>query len=196
MSHTIDFYYDFLSPYSYLALTQLAELASRSGAKIVYKPIEVLKVMARVGNSPTTVQCAAKGKYAIIDLARWAKIYDVPLVRNPHHRSIDGRPLLLGAVAAGRRGQAAAYTRAIFEGVWIRQSGFADDAETLDMLLQGGFEGGEAVLAARNDAQAELDSLIDEAVETGVFGVPSFKVGDSLFFGNDRLDFLAQELNR
>ena len=99
MSQTIEFYFDFRSPYSYLAHTQLPALAARFGALVTYKPIDVLEVMARVGNSPTTVLCAAKARYAQADLARWAQAYGVPLQPNPHNRAIAPRPLLLGAMA-------------------------------------------------------------------------------------------------
>lgn len=194
MTRTLDFYYDFLSPYSYLAFTRLPALAQAAGATIAFKPIDVIEVMERVGNAPTTVLCAAKGRYALADMARWAGKYGVPITRNPHFRSIAGRPLLLGAVAAARIGQAEAYSRAIFEGVWTKQAAFADDAQTLEVLREGGFKDAEAVLAARDDAEGDLQSLIDEATKGGVFGVPSFKVGEALFFGNDRLSFVEEAL--
>ena len=194
MSKCIDFYYDFLSPYAYLAFSQLPSFARRTGAEVIFKPVEVLKVMARVGNSPTTILCAPKGRYAVADLARWASAYGIPLNRNPHHRSIAARPLLLGAVAAAKQGRIEAYSRAVFDGVWVKQAAFADDTEMLDVLRQSGFEDADAVLAGRSEAGAELDALVDEAVSAGVFGVPSFTIAGKLFFGNDRLNFLEQAL--
>lgn len=196
MTRTIEFYYDFVSPYSYLAFTQLPAIAARAGATIAYKPIDVLEVMKRVGNAPTTVLCHAKGRYARADLGRWVKRYGVPFAPNPHFRNMVSRPLLLGAIAAGRLGQSEAYARAVFEGVWVRQAGFADDVEMLSVLQAGGFEDGEAILRSRDDMADELEKAIADAVDRGVFGVPSFIVGDALFFGNDRLDFLAAELER
>jgi 2-hydroxychromene-2-carboxylate isomerase len=78
----------------------------------------------------------------------------------------------------------------------VHQAVFADDAETLAVLRQGGFDQAEDVLAVRDGLAGDLDAVIDAAVAAGVFGVPSFKVGDALFFGNDRLNFLAEELAR
>ncbi len=60
MNQRVDFYYDFLSPYSYLAFSQLPSFARRAGAEVIFKPVEVLKVMARVGNSPTSILCIPK----------------------------------------------------------------------------------------------------------------------------------------
>lgn len=79
MARAIEYFYDFRSPYSYLAYTQLRLM---DGA-IVPKPMQILKVMERVGNVPTTITCAAKGRYARTDLGRWAQRYGVMLAHQP-----------------------------------------------------------------------------------------------------------------
>lgn len=194
MARTINFYYDFLSPYSYLAATQLPKLAQRTGASIAYKPIDALELMQRVGNAPTTLLCESKGRYARLDLGRWAARYGVPFSPNPNLRSIDGRALLLGAVVASSLGETRAYNQAIFQGIWVHQAAFADDTETLAILERAGFDHGEAVLTGRDQASESLNSFISEAVQAGVFGAPSFKLEEELFFGNDRLAFLEEAL--
>ncbi|HBM87012.1 MAG TPA: hypothetical protein DD437_00550 [Rhodobiaceae bacterium] len=73
MTKSIQFFFDFVSPYSYLAMTQLPPLAERTGATIDYRPINVIALQKKVSNRPTTVECPAKGRYAMADLARWAK---------------------------------------------------------------------------------------------------------------------------
>jgi 2-hydroxychromene-2-carboxylate isomerase len=196
MSRLIEFHYDFLSPYSYLAFTRLPALAERWQAEIVYRPIEVLKVMAAVGNAPTTVLCPAKGRYATADLARWAQSYGVAFNRNPHHRRIDGGALLQGAVLATRDGRAAQYAGAIFKAMWVDQAAFADDAEIARILAEAGFPDGESLVANRREAQPELDALNAAAAAAGIFGVPSFTLNGELFFGNDRLDFLEAALRQ
>ena len=90
---TIDFYFDFRSPYSYLAHSQLGSL----GAGVNYRPMDVVAVMKQVGNTPTTVTCQAKGQYARADLQRWAKRYGLPL-RPRKDRQSHRRP----EAAAGR----------------------------------------------------------------------------------------------
>jgi 2-hydroxychromene-2-carboxylate isomerase len=77
MTRTIDFYFDFPSPYAYLAHTQFPGIAAEHGARIVYHPFRILELMRIVGNRPTTIECKNKGKYASADLQRWVKRYKV-----------------------------------------------------------------------------------------------------------------------
>jgi 2-hydroxychromene-2-carboxylate isomerase len=75
MTRTIEFYFDFPSPYSYLAQTQLPKIAAEHGATVTYHPFRILELMTIVGNRPTTIECKNKGKYAGVDLQRWTKRY-------------------------------------------------------------------------------------------------------------------------
>ena len=113
MTQTIEFFYDFRSPYSYLAFTQLRQM----DVDIALRPMQILKVMDRVGNVPTTITCAAKGRYARVDLARWAKRYGVPL--NPSDmRANDGDALSRAVLAAGSPEEAAEVTLALYRAIW------------------------------------------------------------------------------
>ncbi len=196
MTKTIQFFFDFLSPYSYLAMTQLPGLAERTGATIEYRPINVIELMKRVKNRPTTVECPAKGRYAMADLARWAKKYAVPLAPNPNFQTIDTNPLLLGAVAAESVGQAEEYVRAVFEGVWVKGAAFADDQELATLLEDAGVSQVAEILEGRGQA-GDTQAVYQQAAEAaGVFGVPSMVIGNELYFGNDRFDFLEEALAR
>src|SRR5690606_34151483 len=96
MTRSIEFFYSFGSPYSYLAFTQLREMDVR----IAYRPMRILEVMEKVGNVPTTITCAAKGRYARMDLARWCQRYGIPL--NPSNmRGNDGDACSRAVLAAG-----------------------------------------------------------------------------------------------
>ena len=84
MTRTIDFYFDFPSPYSYLAHTQLSRIAAEHSAAVAYHPFRILELMKIVGNRPTTIECRNKSKYAGADLQRWTRRYKVDFARNPH----------------------------------------------------------------------------------------------------------------
>jgi 2-hydroxychromene-2-carboxylate isomerase len=108
MTRTIDFYFDFPSPYSYLAHTQLPRIAAEHGAAVAYHPFRILELMKIVGNRPTTIECKNKGKYAGADLQRWTRRYNVDFARNPHSKSFDFAELDRGALVAiemGERGR-------------------------------------------------------------------------------------------
>src|ERR1700693_3795976 len=85
----LEFYFDFPSPYSYLASTQLQRLAAAHGVTIAYHPFRILELMKIVGNRPTTIESKAKGRYAGADLTRWVRRYGVAFERNPNRGSFD-----------------------------------------------------------------------------------------------------------
>lgn len=188
----IEFFYDFRSPYSYMAYTQLREMK----VDIALRPMQILKVMEKVGNVPTTITCAAKGRYARADLGRWAQRYGVAL--NPSDmRTNDGDACSRAVLAAGSPAEAAAITLALYRACWSEGKPLATTDDILAAITAAGI--GSAAIAARIDAPdviAQLAANTDEAAERGVFGSPTIFVGDAMFFGNDRLDFVREELAR
>lgn len=192
MTHQVEFFYDFRSPYSYLAFTQLREMDVR----IAFRPMRILEVMEKVGNVPTTITCAAKGRYARMDLARWCQRYGIPL--NPANvRNVDGAACSRAVLAAGSPDAADAITLALYRAIWSEGKTLATSADILAEIAAAGLDA--APIAARMDAPdviAQLDANTEEAAERGVFGSPTVFVGDTMFFGNDRLDFVREELAR
>jgi len=194
MTRTIRFYFDFLSPYTYLALTQLGDLAARHRATVEFTPISVLAVMKLTDNTPTTIISKAKGAYAMADVGRWARRYGVPVGRDRAQRQIDDARLLAGAAIAGELGQIEPYARAVFGAVWGDGPAIADDDVLAGVLRAGGVSDIEAILSDRDRGAAIVEANVAAAAEAGIFGVPSFTLGGELFFGNDRLTFLEEAL--
>lgn len=197
MPQDVDFFFDFISPYTYLADTQLAALQERTGARIRYRPMHLLNLMKLVGNVPTTVICANKMKYAGQDLGRWVARYGVPFQMNPHLFAGDQSLSLKGALVAQKQGPdaAGAYNRAIFRAFWI-DAVDTNDRRRLEACLEAAGLDGRRILEAAE--QSEYADLLAKntgfAVECGVFGSPTFIVGEEMFFGNDRLEFLEERL--
>lgn len=188
---SVEFFFDFRSPYSYLANSQLDGLS----AEVVYRPMDVLGVMEAVGNSPTTVLCAAKGRYARTDLGRWAALYGAPLSPNPRMREFDGRRLLRAALAADELGLARPAIDALFAAMWAGAASLGTAAEIAQVLDAAGLDG--AALEPLIDEprlDAALAAATQRAADAGVFGAPTFVAGAQMFFGNDRLDFLRRHL--
>lgn len=185
----VSFYFDFLSPYSYLARTQFGAL----NAPIRSIPISVLHVMEMVNNTPTTITCSVKNAYAQKDLVRWATRYAAPLVA-ADYEALDGELLLRVATAAKDPELREKVVDAIFAGVW----GGAGDASPggLPALLKAaGLPADELIAAADTDAIRQALNAADEAAAAaGVFGAPTLRVGNELFFGNDRLDFVREAI--
>ncbi|HEY0649101.1 2-hydroxychromene-2-carboxylate isomerase [Phenylobacterium sp.] len=192
MTQRLEFFFDFASPYSYLAHSQLGGL----GAEVAVRPMRVLKVMEAVGNQPTTIQSAAKGRYAFADLGRWAARYGVPInARNM--RKNDSAACARAVLAAGRLGKAREATAALFHAFWGAGEPLTTNWEILAVLDKAGLDI-KALEPLLDDPSVatELDANTTEAAERGVFGAPTIFVGEDMFFGNDRLDFVRERLNQ
>ena len=190
MTRQVEFFYDFRSPYSYLAFTQLRQM----DLSIVLKPMQILKVMERVGNVPTTITCAAKGRYARVDLGRWAQRYGVML--NPSDmKANDGDAMSRAVLAAATPELAAEVTLALYRAIWSNGETLESTAAILAAVAGAGID--MTAVARTIDASettAQLEANTDEAVMRGVFGSPTVFVGDAMFFGNDRIEFVREEL--
>jgi 2-hydroxychromene-2-carboxylate isomerase len=189
----VDFYFDFRSPYSYLANSQLRAM----GVAPRYKPMDVLAVMQQVGNTPTTVVCAAKGRYARADLQRWASRYGIPLERPKDPKAIDARRLLRAVLKAVGSDQGSGVVDAIFAARWARGAPLATLDDLGQALATAGIDPGPIVSDVDEDGlDQQLSAATRAAGELGVFGAPTFIVGGEMFFGNDRLDFLREYLEK
>ena len=195
MNRSVEFFFDFGSPASYLAYTQLPKIAAECHAQIVWRPMLLGGVFKATGNSsPVTVP--AKGRWMFDDLNRWAKRYGVPFAHNPH---FPVNTLTLMRIAIGlqmvRPADFANYSDAIFGAMWRDPCNLGDPALLSAVILQAGLEAEATLaLAAQADVKARLITVTEEAVARGVFGAPSFFVGEQMFFGQDRLDFVREAL--
>jgi 2-hydroxychromene-2-carboxylate isomerase len=195
MSRQIEFYFDFVSPYSYLATTQFPQVRAETGAEIVYTPFRILELMKLVGNRPTTVECKNKGVYAGADIQRWVARYRAPYAPNPHRRGFDHDLLRRVALAAIEQGHGDTFVRTVYRAIWAGDVNLADRSSLAALLERSGLDG-EALLETAGEARYGelLDNSTEAAAQRGVFGSPTFFVGDQMFFGNDRLDFVVEAL--
>jgi len=195
MAKPIEFFFDYVSPYSYLGNSELERVAARAGAEIVYRPMFLGGVMQATGNRPPGT-VAAKGAYMTRDLERWARRYGVPMAMNPHF-PLNTLGAMRGALVALDDGTFPAYHRAMFQAMWRDGVNLADEPAYRAVVEAAGLDVEQ--LCARRADQAVKDRLranTDEAIARGAFGAPSFFVGEELFFGNDRLDFVAEAVGR
>ncbi|QFG31573.1 2-hydroxychromene-2-carboxylate isomerase [Pseudomonas umsongensis] len=196
MSKTVEFYFDLGSPATYLAYTQLPKICEQTDSQLVYVPILLGGVFKATGNaSPATVP--AKGRYMFIDLDRYAKRYGVPLKINPHF-PINTLVLMRAVTGMQMRHpeRFAAFVDCMFKALWIEGRNLNDPATVGAVLSENGFDPEEILaLSAEEDVKSALKDTTEKAVQRGVFGAPSMFVGEQLFFGQDRLDFVIEALS-
>ena len=196
MAKQLEFFFDYGSPFSYLANIQLPGFAKRNAAAVVYRPILLGAVLKATGNSsPMTVP--AKARYFAEELRRWAARYGVAFRLNPHPFIGNTLPLMRGAVASQKLGVFSAYHDTIYRAVWAEGLDLGDKAVLSDVLQRSGVNFAELIAASESqDVKDSLRRHTEDAVARGVFGAPTFFVGNEMFWGNDRFDFVEEALRR
>ncbi|MBP6850308.1 MAG: 2-hydroxychromene-2-carboxylate isomerase [Rhodoferax sp.] len=195
MHKSVDFLFDFGSPAAYLAWTQLPQLIADTGATVNAQPILLGGVFQATGNrAPITVPL--KGSYLFKDLNRYARHYGVPLVMNPHFpiNTITLMRIDVGMLESGHPGLQA-YRDVVFQAIWVTQRNMGDTDTVAQVLADAGLDA-PALLAMAADPQVKeaLKVRTQQAVDRGAFGAPTFFVGDEMFWGQDRLDFVRAAL--
>jgi len=195
MRKTVDFFFDVGSPASYLAWTQLPGMCESHGAELVYRPMLLGGVYQATGNaSPATIP--VKARYWQLDYERHARRYGVPLKENVHFPIIT---LFLMRAITGiqlrRPEQLQQLLGCVFKALWIDALNLNDPKLTADILKAGGFDPAEIERLTQDpETKAALKATTEEAVKRGVFGAPTIFVGDQMFFGQDRMDFVREAL--
>jgi len=192
---TFEFWYDFGSTATYLAWTQLAALEAATGAKAVWKPMLLGAVFQAAGNqSPANIP--AKGKYIFADFARFAKRYGVTLNRNPYF-PINTLLLMRIAVVLQMKGDARFldYCHAAFNSIWVESLNMTDPVVAAEVIGRAGFDAQALIaLASEQSTKDALKAATQAAVDRGIFGAPTFFVGEQMFWGQDRMDFVKEAL--
>ena len=193
MPRTLEFYFDYGSPYCYLADTQVEAIAQRAGATLVRKPMLLGGVFKATGNH-SPAELPQKSAWSAFDMPLWARHYGVPFQRNPFF-PVNTLALMRGAAAAQIDGLFERYHPAVFKAMWVEGRNLNDMKEVVAVLSAAGLD--PEKLGARlqdQDVKDRLKATTDEAVARGVFGAPTCFVDNMMFFGNDRLPFVEMAL--
>ena len=195
MSKSFEFWFDLGSPAAYLAWQRLPALQRRTSAAAIHKPMLLGGVFKAQGNaSPVTIP--AKGKWILADLARIARIDGVPLAYGPGF-PINTLALMRGAIGIQMREPARfdAYVDAMFDAMFAKPRDLQDPKVIAEVLKAAGFDAAQIMaLAADAEVKQALIRNTEAAVAKGVFGAPTFFVGEAMFWGQDRMDAVAEAL--
>lgn len=195
MTRAVEFYFDVGSPAAYLAWTQLPKIVQQAGCEIEYRPFLLGGVFQATGNR-SPMEVPAKGQYMQDDLQRFARRYGVPFRHNPHF-PINTLTLMRGALGLQMREpkRMVPYVDAVYRAIWVDGKNMNDPATVAAVLQQAGFDPEKLLALAQDPAvKDELKVVTQEAVARGAFGAPTFFVGDQMFWGQDRLDFVKEGL--
>jgi 2-hydroxychromene-2-carboxylate isomerase len=196
MAKSFEFWFDLGSPAAYLAWKRLPKLLARTGASVVHKPMLLGGVFKATGNaSPVTIP--AKGKWLLADLARTARKDGVPLGYPPGF-PINTLALMRTAIGLQMRKpeRFAPFVDAMYDAIFGSPRDLRDEKVVAEALAAAGFAPAEIMaLAADAEVKQALIRNTEEAVARGVFGAPTFFVGEAMFWGQDRMDAVAEALS-
>lgn len=188
----LDFHFDFISPYAYLASTKIEAIAARHGRRVRWHPFRLGITVVKVMGLRPLMQTPLKSDYITSDIRRLAQVLDVPLKRNG---GLDDPLPPARLFYALPEEQAAPLAKALLHACWAEGRDIADEAVLIE-LGEGCGVGEETVRAALSDqaTRQRLNDATSAAMARGVFGSPTFVVGDELFWGVDRLWLLDHYL--
>lgn len=196
----IEFVFDFGSPNAYLAWKVLPRLAAEAGAAVDIVPCLLGGIFKATNNrSPVEAFGEVKGKlaYEQLETRRFVARHGLSAFRMNPHFPVNTLTIMRGLIAARRAGVGERYLEAVLAAMW-EQGEKMDDPEVIRRVLDAARLDGQALLAATQDSEvkAELVANTERAVARGVFGIPTFFVGDEMFFGKDRLEQAVEEARR
>ncbi|PSL17672.1 2-hydroxychromene-2-carboxylate isomerase [Shimia abyssi] len=192
----IDYYFATISPYAYLAGGRLEEIASKQGATITYKPLDIMALFARTGGTSPKDRHPSRQEYRAQDMIYQSKMLDMPLNLAPAYFPTNMAPssyAIIAAQAAGG-GDLGALTQSILRACWVEERDVAQDEVIRACLEAAGFDPALADTGLLAGAETYARNL-EEAVSAGVFGSPFYITdGDVRFWGQDRLTYLDRHL--
>jgi len=186
----LEFWYEFGSTYSYPAAMRIERLAAEAGVEVRWRPFLLGPIFQTLGwnDSPFNI-FAAKGRYMWCDLTRVCEAEGLALKLPPVKFPQNGLKAARIALAGEREGWTPAFTRAVFTANYAEQKDISEDATLRAILAALGVDADAACAAANTPENKDaLRRQTEEAASRGLFGAPSFTIGDELFWGNDRLE--------
>lgn len=200
MTKTVEFLFDFASPNAYLSHRVIPDIEARTGCRFVYTPVLLGGLFKLTNNqAPMVAFGNVKNKmpYEMLETRRFIARHRLDAFTFNPHFPVNTLQVMRAAVAADQDGILPAYVEAVFQHMWERPKKM-DDPETVRAALRESGLDADRLLARAQDQEIK-DTLVantQSACDRGAFGIPTFFVGDEIFFGKDRLRDVEEEIAR
>ncbi len=195
MIKPFDFYFDFGSPYSFLAHKEIRKIEKENSIRVKYMPILLGGLLKLAGIKPN-VDIPIKGKYMIKDCKLWAEKYKIEFKFN-NYFPITTINLMRCVLVAEKKGFAKNFIDKVFDAIWKDGLNLNDNTIVEKLLKNLDINPKNFLMdAVETKIKDELKKRTDEAFERGIFGAPSFIINNKIFWGQDRLDFVINEARK
>lgn len=196
MKRQIDYYFSAASPWAYIGHAVFQDLAKNHGCKVVYKPVFLGELFAETGGLPLAKRHPARQRYRMMELQRWREKRGLDFHLKPQHWPFDPKladGVVVAAIEAGLDPEP--FMRGMFKGVWEEQRNLGDPATVTNIADRAGLPGVKLVARAASAEIAEAyEQNRQDAIATDVFGSPGYVLDGEVFWGQDRLELLADAL--
>jgi carboxymethylenebutenolidase len=196
MAVTVDYFMTTSSPWSYLGARRFMEMTRKVGAEVNVYAVDFGAIFAQSGGLPLPKRAPQRRAYRLVELARWKKRLGLPMVIEPQNFPAK-TPLSLHLVTATRLagGDGLRLSTLILEALWEKDLSIDDPEVLAECCRKAGLDAASLLKAAESpEAKAAFDEDTEHAKHSGVFGAPSYIIDEELFWGQDRLDFVAEKL--
>lgn len=196
MARQVDYYFSLSSPWAYIGNAVFHEAVRPHGVKIVYKPVPLGDVFGETGGLPLPKRHPARQKHRMYELQRWRERRGLKFALKPKYWPLNAAladGVVIAILAQGRSPEG--FLARAFPAIWEQERNLADEAVLREIADAAGLPGAELVAQASSPQVAERYAQNRrEAVEAGAFGSPCFVLDGEVFWGQDRIDFLADAL--
>jgi len=198
MALSVDYYFAPQSPYAYLGHARFEAIARETGATIRVLPVDLGgKVFPVSGGLPLTKRAPQRQAYRLVELRRFSEWLGVPLTLQPKYFPVSGddaAKLIIAVDMKDGSAAAMALTGAVMRAVWAQERNIADEAVLAGLLAEQGLPAARLEAAHSQAVHERYEIDTQQAIDAGVFGSPSYVIGGEIFWGQDRLDFVARRL--
>jgi 2-hydroxychromene-2-carboxylate isomerase len=196
MARPIDYYFSLQSPWAYIGHGLFQDLASAYNLKVNYKPVLLVELFSETGGLPLVKRHPARQRYRMLELQRWRDKRGLKFHLQPEHWPFNGRladGVVIAALEAGQNPEP--FIRRAFAGVWEEQIKLGDPAAIAKVADDSGLSGAKLVeRSASNEISAAYEQNRQDAIAAGVFGSPAWVLDGEVFWGQDRIELLADAL--
>jgi 2-hydroxychromene-2-carboxylate isomerase len=193
----VDYLFAPQSPWTYLGHQRFVRIAAETGASVRVLPMDLGRVFPVSGGLPLAKRPPQRQAYRLVELARFSQFLQLPLNLQPRYFPVavdDASRLIIATGLEAGTDATLALCGRIFAAVWAQERNIADPQVLAELVAEAGLSAGLLERARAPDVQQQYDSNTQLAIDTQIFGAPSYVVDGEIFWGQDRLDFLERKL--
>lgn len=193
---TVDYYLSLNSPWTFLGHERFMTMAAKAGVNVRIRPVDFSLIFPKTGGLPVPQRPPQRRAYRMQELKRWREFLGIPLNLEPAHWPADDKLATGLVIAAREEGMDAAHLAgAYMRAVWVEERDIGDEAMALAIASETlGIDAVELLPRVEPCLEMRVADSLAAMNERNVFGAPSYVIGDEVFWGQDRLDFVARAL--